>query len=150
MKVKTDKVEKLLRGYCKQKSLKYTPGRKTILEAVCSMDSHFEADDLYLKLRETSSRRISRATVYRTLPLLEESGLIRRVIFIDKHTHYEQVYDHLHHEHLICLKCGRIIEFYKRSLEDSLEDIAREHSFKSVAHKLEVTGYCDTCSRDER
>ena len=147
MKIQLGKVEKLLRGYFKQKSLKYTPERKTILEAVCSMDNHFEADELYLALREKSGRRISRATVYRTLPLLEESGLIRRVIFVDKHTHYEHVYDHLHHEHLICLKCGKIIEFYGQSLEDSLDDIAREHRFKAIAHKLEITGYCDNCSK---
>lgn len=150
MKMQAGKVEKLLRGYCKQKSLKYTPERKRILEAVCSMDNHFEADDLYLNLRETIGRRISRATVYRTLPLLEESGLIRRVIFVDKRTHYEHVHDHRHHEHLICLKCGKIIEFYRQSLEDSLEDIARQNRFTSVAHKLEITGYCDACSKDER
>jgi Fur family ferric uptake transcriptional regulator len=149
MKIQTGKVDTLLRGYCKKKSLKYTPERKRILEAACSMDHHFEADDLYLKLRDSSGRRISRATVYRTLPLLEESGLIRRVIFVDKHTHYENAYDHLHHEHLICLKCGKIIEFYKRALEDSLANIAREHKFTSVAHKLEMTGYCDTCSKGE-
>src|SRR5512139_1709538 len=114
MKLQSNKVEKLLRGYCRQKRLKYTPERKKILEAVCAIDNHFEADDLYLKLREVGGRRISRATVYRTLPLLEESGLIRRVILVDKHTYYEHVYDHLHHEHLICRKCGKIIEFYKR------------------------------------
>ena len=150
MKLQTGKAEKLLRNYCKQRGLKYTPERKRILEAVCALDSHFEADDLYLKLREESGRRISRATVYRTLPLLEESGLIRRVMFVDKHTLYEHVYDHLHHEHLICIKCGKIIEFYKRSLEHSLEDIARVHGFKSVAHKLEITGYCESCSKDTR
>jgi Fur family ferric uptake transcriptional regulator len=149
MKMQAGKVEKLLRGYCKQKSLKYTPARKRILEAVCSMDNHFEADDLYLKLREKSGRSISRATVYRTLPLLEESGLIRKVIFVDKHTHYERVYDRLHHEHLICLNCGKIIEFYKKPLEDTLEDIARENRFKALAHKLEITGYCDNCSTDK-
>jgi Fur family ferric uptake transcriptional regulator len=147
MRIQTGKADQLLRVYCKQKNLKYTPERKRILEAACSMDNHFEADDLYLTLRKSGGRRISRATVYRTLPLLEESGLIRRVIFIDKHTHYEQVYDHLHHEHLICLKCGKIIEFYRQSLEDALDDIARENRFTPVAHKLEITGYCDDCSR---
>jgi Fur family ferric uptake transcriptional regulator len=150
MKIQAGKVEKLLRGYCKQKSLKYTPERKRILEAVCAMDNHFEADDLYLRLRATGGRRISRATVYRTLPLLEESGLIRRVIFVDKRTHYEHGYDHLHHEHLICIKCGKIIEFYRQSLEDALDDIARENRFTSVAHKLEITGYCDDCSKGDR
>jgi len=114
------------------------------------MHSHFEADELYFRLRQKGDRRISRATVYRTLPLLEESGLIRRVVFIDKHTHYEHVYGHMHHEHLICLNCGKVIEFYKQSLEDTLEDIARENQFKSMAHKLEITGFCDQCAKNIR
>jgi len=114
------------------------------------MHSHFEADELYLRLRQKGDRRISRATVYRTLPLLEESGLIRRVVFIDKHTHYENVYGHLHHEHLICLNCGKVIEFYKQSLEETLEDIAQENKFKSMAHKLEITGFCEHCAKNTK
>lgn len=150
MKHKPGKVDALLRAYCKNKSLKYTPERRAILETVCSMHTHFEADELYRELRARNNRRISRATVYRTLPLLEECGLIRKVIFVDKHTHYETVYDHLHHEHLICLNCGRIIEFYRKTLEDTLAAIARENKFTPVAHKLEITGYCENCSKDER
>ena len=150
MKVQLQKVERLFSDYLEQKQLKYTPERKVILREVFSLHNHFEADELYFKLRKKGSHRISRATVYRTLPLLEESGLIRRVVFIDKHTHYEHVYGSMHHEHLICLSCGDVIEFYKKSLEDTLEDVARENKFNSVAHKLEITGYCRNCSKLNR
>lgn len=146
MKGQFEKAEKLWVEYLKQKFLKYTPERKTILEAVCAMDSHFEADEVFLRLRRGGARRISRATVYRTLPLLESCGLIRRVVFIDKHTNYENVYGYTHHEHLICLKCGKVIEFYKQPLEDTLEAIAQENRFKSIAHKLEITGFCEQCA----
>ncbi|KPJ56291.1 MAG: Fur family transcriptional regulator [Deltaproteobacteria bacterium DG_8] len=147
MKVQIKKVEKIFTDYLGQKHLKYTQERKVILKEIFSIHNHFEADELYLRLRQKSNSKISRATVYRTLPLLEESGLIRRVIFIDKHTHYEQVYGHKHHEHLICIECGKIIDFYRKSLEDALEDVARENEFESVAHKLEITGYCKNCKK---
>jgi len=150
MKVQLQKVEKLFGDYLEQNQLKYTPERQQILREVFSLHNHFEADELYFKLRKKGSRRISRATIYRTLPLLEKSGLIRRVVFIDKHTHYEHVYGHMHHEHLICLACGKVIEFYKKSLEDALEEVVRENKFNSVAHKLEITGYCRSCNRVNR
>jgi len=146
MKVQPKKVDGLLREFLEKHSLRYTPERKTILQEVCSMRSHFEADALYLRLRQQGSTRISRATVYRTLPLLEESGIIRRIVFNDKHTYYEVVYEHLHHEHFICLGCGKVIEFYNQSFEDSLDGIAREHAFTPVDHKLEIRGYCKQCA----
>jgi Fur family ferric uptake transcriptional regulator len=150
MKVPLPKVEKLFSDYLDKKQLKYTPERKVILKEVFSLNTHFEADELYFKLRQRKGQRISRATVYRTLPLLEESGLIRKVVFIDKHTHYELVYGNMHHEHLICINCGNVIEFYKKALEDSLEEVAREHSFEAIGHKLEITGYCKRCSKKVR
>lgn len=147
MKVSLQKVENLFRDYLKQSQLKYTPERKIILREIFSLHNHFEADELYFSLRQKGSKRISRATVYRTLPLLEKSGLIRKVFFIDKHTHYELAYGHMHHEHLICIKCGNVLEFYKKSLEDSLEEVSRENAFEPIGHKLEITGYCNKCSK---
>lgn len=142
------KAEKRFGDYLGQNRLKYTPERQRVLREVFSLHNHFEADELYGTLRKKGKSTISRATVYRTLPLLEESGLIRRVVFIDKHTRYEHVYGHMHHEHLICIHCGAVIEFYKKSLEDTLEEVARENTFTPVAHKLEITGYCSNCKKE--
>ena len=150
MKVPLQKVETLFRDYLDKNRLKYTPERKVIVREIFSLHNHFEADELYLKLRQKGGQRISRATVYRTLPLLEQCGLIRRVVFIDKHTHYELAYGHIHHEHLICITCGNVIEFYKKSLEDSLEEVARENAFEPIGHKLEITGYCKKCRKKVR
>ena len=108
MKVPLQKVENLFRDYLEQSQLKYTPERKVILREIFSLHNHFEADELYFKLRQKGGQRISRATVYRTLPLLEKSGLIRKVVFVDKHTHYELAYGHMHHEHLICINLSLI------------------------------------------
>ena len=63
---------------------------------------------------------------------MEESRQIRRVGFVDKHTHYENVYIPEHHEHLTCLKCGKVTNFHKKSLEDSLGDVARENDLNPL------------------
>jgi len=147
VKVQIKKAEKIFRDYLKQKQLKYTVERRTILKRLFSLHGHFEADELYITVRQKADPRISRATVYRTLPLLEESRLIRRVAFVDKHAHYENAYAQKHHEHLICIKCGKIIDFYRKSLEDALDDVARENEFEPVDHKLEITGYCKDCKK---
>ena len=147
MTVNEKKAAKIFENYIKQKKLKYTTERKNILKEIFFIHSHFEADELYLSLRQRNDCKISRATVYRTLPLMEESGLIRRVVFIDKHTHYENVYSHKHHEHLICIKCGKVIEFYRKSFEKTIEDVAKDKEFQVVAHTLEIMGYCKDCQK---
>ena len=145
MKIKNEDVETILRAYLGKKKLKFTAERKTIFEEVFSITKHFDADELYLKLRQRNNPKISRATVYRTLPLLEDIGLLRKVDFTDKHSHYECVDADTHHEHLICLKCGKIIDFYHKSLETTLHKVATEFGFKHIEHKLEITGYCGKC-----
>ncbi len=67
---------------------------------------------------------------------MEESGLIRRVAFLDKHTHYKNVYSPEHHEHLTCLKCSKVTNFYKKSLEDSLGDVAWENDLNPLLINL--------------
>ena len=140
-----DTEKDIFRSHIETNGLKYTPERKLILEAVLSMPSHFEVDDLHMKMRSQSNNHVSRATIYRTLPLIVEAGLLREVLFVDKHTHYEPTFRHKHHEHLICLKCGKVIEFVNPQLEDLIESVAKEHQFKAQGHKLEMTGICKDC-----
>lgn len=112
MEVNEKRAEKIFEDSIKK--LAFTTEGKNILKEIFTIHGHFEADELYRSLRQRSDRKISRATVYRILPLLEEGGLIRRVVFIDKHTHHENIYSHRHHEHLICIKCGKVIVLMKR------------------------------------
>ncbi len=127
------------------KNLKFTPERQIVLEEVFKIHDHFEAEDLLLKIRQ-NSRRVSRGTIYRTLELLVESELVRKVAFIEKHTHYEHVYVHKHHEHLICLKCKKVIEFFREPLEKELTQVCKANQFVMKSHKIEVTGYCRDCN----
>jgi Fur family ferric uptake transcriptional regulator len=141
-----ESIDGRFRNFLRSKGLKFTPERQIVLEEVFAIHDHFEAEDLLLRIRR-HDRRVSKGTIYRTLNLLVESGLVRKVAFVDKHTHYEHVYGHGHHEHLICLSCGRVIEFYRELLEDSLAQVCKENNFSSKSHKVEVVGYCQQCNR---
>jgi len=91
------------------------------------------------------NKAVSRSTVYRALPLLVEFGILREVVYSEKHHNYECMVGRPHHEHLICLACGKIIEFSDERMEVPLEEACLKHRFKAVAHKTEVTGYCKKC-----
>ena len=94
-----NEVEKIFRDYVQSKGLKFTPERQAILNHVFECHEHFEAEELLIDMRK-NNKRVSKATIYRTLALLVNSGLLREVIFGEKHAHYEHVYGHEHHEHL--------------------------------------------------
>ena len=96
----------------------WTPEREAILGQVFATHEHFEADDLLLRLKKKNIR-ISRATIYRTLELLVKSRLVRKVTFGENHTHYEHTFGHKHHDHLICVKCGNVLEFTNPNIEQS-------------------------------
>lgn len=141
-----DKDHNLFKDLLKEKGLKWTPERKTIFEQVCTINSHFDADELLSGLRQHKSR-VSKGSVYRTIKLLEETRIIRPVVFTERHAHYEKVPGQKHHSHLICLKCGRIIEFFKPKLAKGLNEICREYGFKEADHKIEATGLCKRCQK---
>ncbi|MFQ6093597.1 MAG: Fur family transcriptional regulator [bacterium] len=136
--------ERRFEEYLRSQGLKFTPQRRLILEKAFATHSHFEADDLLVAFRR-GGNRISRATIYRTLPLLVKSGLIREVLFGENHAHYEHIWGHEHHDHLVCLKCGRIIEFCDRAIENLQDKVCAEHSFEAQSHKFEISGYCSQC-----
>ena len=141
-KEKTDK-QQMFAEYLGRRGLSNTPERQAVLQEILSSGSHFQADELYVKLTRHKSRPVSRATVYRTLSLLTDCGLIRKVAFVDRRSHYEHVFGH---EHLICKKCRRIVEFQDRGLSEALERICRDKKFKKLSHKIEVVGLCGKCS----
>lgn len=139
-------VEKVFRDYVQSKGLKFTPERQTILNHVFESHGHFEAEELLIDMRK-DNKRVSKATIYRTLSLLVNSGLLREVIFGEKHAHYEHVYGHEHHEHLVCLGCGKIIEFTDERIEKFQEEICIENKFKAESHKFQIMGYCEDCKK---
>jgi Fur family ferric uptake transcriptional regulator len=140
----TESPEAIFRRSLEQGGLKYTSERREILKAVLSTHEHFDADWLFVEMRKLGAKA-SKATVYRSLALLCEVGILREVFHGPHGAYYEHVYGHEHHEHMICLACGKVIEFISRKLEELQEDACRAMDFQPVRHHLQVFGYCGDC-----
>jgi Fur family ferric uptake transcriptional regulator len=130
--------------YLNSKNLKLTEERKAVLKEIFLRPGHLEAEDLWHTLRK-KKKRASRATVYRTLELLVDSGIVRKVDLGHGHSHFEHVLGHAHHEHMICLKCGKVIEFSDKKIEKSLKRLCEKSGFENTSHCFQIFGYCRDC-----
>ncbi|MBW2122331.1 MAG: transcriptional repressor [Deltaproteobacteria bacterium] len=132
------------RQYIKQKGLRNTPEREMIIREIFSLHDHFDVDELFLRLRN-KKKVISKASIYRTIPLLIESGLIKEVYFEDGHFHYEHIYGHRGHSHLRCACCGRIVEFPEDEIVELGNRIGGKYGFAITSYRFELLGYCPQC-----
>ncbi|MFQ6031480.1 MAG: Fur family transcriptional regulator [Candidatus Zixiibacteriota bacterium] len=130
--------------YLNSKDLKLTKERKTVLQEIFLHQGHLEAEDLLHNLRK-KRERTSRATIYRTLELLVDSGIVRKVDLGHGHSHYEHVLGHAHHEHMVCLECEKVIEFSDKRIERSLKKLCGKNGFEHISHCFQVFGYCKDC-----
>lgn len=131
--------------YLKEKGLKSTRQRDVIVEEFFRKHDHLTVDQLWHQARERDPK-IGYATVYRTLKLLTESGLAYKREFGGGQARFEHITDH-HHDHLICLSCGNIIEFENDEIEHLQDRVCKRHRFKMINHKMELYGYCEHCVR---
>jgi len=129
-----DRLEKL----CAEKGLRMTEQRRTIARVLSVADDHPDAEELHRRANEVD-KTISLATVYRTVKLFEDSGIIESHDFGDGRARYEEVPDE-HHEHLIDVKSGRVIEFQNEEIERLQEEIAAKLGYRLVDHRLELYG----------
>lgn len=136
----------LFRSFITRKGLRNTPERAQIIDEIFSRRAHFDVDELYLRLRRKGSK-VSKASIYRNIPLLLECGLIKEVWHEDSHMHYEPFYGNTHHCHLRCLRCGKVIEFVEDTLTGIEKNLERKFGFKVVDHRLDVNGYCPECKK---
>lgn len=130
--------------YLKNHGRNVTETRRKILRAVLAQRGHFDATDVWESLRRD---RVSIATVYRTLELLEQAGLIRKVRLGKSHAHYERVLTREDHGHLICRNCGRVIEFELGRMGSALARMAEGEGFVLEKVQVQGTGLCRECSR---
>lgn len=138
------KEERVLKEYLQQKDLKYTDQRRVILDSFLKTETHFTVDDLYARVKAVN-QSIGYTTVYRTLKLFTECGLATEMKFEDGVTRYEHCFGHEHHDHLICVKCGRLIEVVEPEIEELQEKLARKHHFDIEHHRMELYGICQKC-----
>ena len=131
-------------NHIQKAGLKRTAQRDLILDVFLRTERHLSSEDLY-RLVQQEDPAIGQTTVYRTLKLLTEAGLAREVRFGDGRTHYEHNYKHQHHDHMICIECGEIIEFYSAELEALQDAMAARHDFEVKQHLLRILGICAKC-----
>jgi len=134
----------------KAKDYKITPQRKVIINAFAeNMEKHLSAEDVYQIVRQ-SHPEIGLATVYRTLDLLAELQILKKMNFGDGRFRYEfcESDDH-HHHHLICLGCDKVTEFEDDLLESLEAIISKKTGFKIVDHQLKFYGYCAECQKEK-
>lgn len=122
-----------------------TQQRSLLLQLIEEADGHLDADEIHRLARERDSR-INLSTVYRTLALLKDLDLVTELHFDENHHHYESKSEREHY-HLICSKCGKVIEFHSRVGESLHNVLARRHDFEITSTRIEVGGYCGDCRR---
>lgn len=127
------------RDFLATRKLRMTREREELLAAIFEAPRHFEAEDL-IKTLKSRDGRVSRATVYRTLSLLEECGILRKSLFGRNRHFFESVVGRRHHDHLICIRTGKIIEFEDERIEALQLEICRKYGFKMVDHVHEIFG----------
>jgi Fur family ferric uptake transcriptional regulator len=136
--------EARLKDYLAAHGLRLTRQRQEIVEAFFESEGHPNIDELYARVRARDPR-IGQATVYRTLKLLVDCGLANVSRFGGAATRYEVHEAGEHHDHLICTRCGTIIEFRNDTIERLQEEIAAAHDFEMDDHKMEIYGLCAKC-----
>ena len=126
--------------------LRVTNQRALILEVI--RQGHMDADEVYRQARKKQPR-LSLSTVYRTLRMFKELGLVEELHFDEAHHHYEMKSSSEHH-HLVCLGCGKIVEFECPLSPKMRERVARENDFEVTGVEIRMTGYCPKCRQDSK
>jgi Fur family ferric uptake transcriptional regulator len=127
-----------------KRGLKSTQQRDFIASTFFRTNTHISLEELLSKVKKKNPR-VGYATVYRTMKLLTDCGLSVARQFGDGQTRYENIPKGGHHDHMICIKCSKIVEFQNQKIEGLQADMAKKHHFKIINHKLELYGYCRDC-----
>lgn len=139
-----DSPEHLFRSYLNSKGMRFTGERRQIMEEVMRLHEHFEVEDILLRLRRRGAA-VSQTTIYRTLPLLVDSGLVRKTPCDRMKARYEHVLGHDHHDHMVCIRCGEVTEFADKSIERAQREAAKNKKFAMLGHRLVISGICHKC-----
>ena len=134
----------IFRNYIQEKGLRNTRQREVILHAFLSAHKHITVEELF-NIIKVKNPEIGYATVHRNLTLLCESGLAEEIKIGNQKARYELKFGQVHHDHLICMKCGRFIEVSDSKIEKLQDKLAEANDFIPVRHKLEIYGYCGNC-----
>ncbi len=141
MQLEKVKANETLKEFLKKTKNRNTPERFEVLNYALDYEGHFTADELFITMKNGGSF-ISRATVYNTLELLTQAGLLTLRSFGDKLKHYESNLRKQVHDHLICMDCGHIIEFVRPEIAAIAHSVCNERGFQPDAHSFNVYAHC--------
>lgn len=133
----------------RRRGFRWTNQRASIVRTALQSHEHFTAEELLALCRRVDPK-VSRATVYRTLAVLEEAGFVEGLDTGDGGRRFEHVLGHEHHDHMVCLGCGAIFEFRDDELERRQDVAAKRIGFKIERHSLRIHGRCRDCQRTRR
>jgi Fur family transcriptional regulator, ferric uptake regulator len=139
----TEALEKFER-FLSKRDLRLTEARAAIVEAALARQGHYPIEDLIADLKARGIRG-SKATVYRTLPLLAEAGILQPAIVAGDTKAYETTFGQDHHDHLICARCGKFVEFGFEAFEILQREVAGRYGFRLESHHHELVGTCPEC-----
>lgn len=140
-------IQRAFERFLRTRALKLTPQRRRIFERAFATHEHFSAETLYGWMRAEEGSTVSRATVYRTLSLLVEGGFLETLDAGQSELLYEHVLGHRHHDHLVCLDCGKIEEFTDERIEAYQREAAQRKGFTLQYHNLRLFGTCSACGK---
>jgi Fur family ferric uptake transcriptional regulator len=143
--VKQGSIQSSFERFLRTRGLKLTSQRQRIFERAFATHEHFSAETLYRWMREEQGPRVSRATVYRTLGLLLEGGFIDSLDTGRGELMYEHTLGHRHHDHMVCLQCGRIEEFHDPRIEALQAEACASKGFELISHDHRLLGHCRAC-----
>ncbi|MEM9068345.1 MAG: Fur family transcriptional regulator [Myxococcota bacterium] len=141
-----DELQLKLTAYMDKNGLRSTAQRRTVTDVFFRSSGHLSIEDLLALVRKRD-RKIGYATVYRTLKLLKDCGIAYERHFGDGVSRYEIALEDEHHDHLICLECGKIVEFENEEIERLQDELAKGHGFKLKRHTHELYGICGACQK---
>ena len=133
-----------LKRALKKEGLRYTQQRKSVWDELCATNDHRDAEEIYLAIRQ-SGLNVSRATVYRTIDVLVKNKMARKLELGDGRARYEHKVNATHHDHLICIQCGKIEEFMDEIIESRQDDIVKKFGYKLVRHIHQLFIICSEC-----
>lgn len=140
-----DEVKKIFSAHIERSGSRKTPERFAILEEIYSRTDHFDAEALYIHMKNMNYR-VSRATVYNTLELLVSCELVTKHQFGKNLAQYEKSYGYKQHDHVICVDCGKVVEFCDPRLQGIKDMMGEILEFEITHHSLNLYGHCKSCS----